>query len=45
MDCDQLDEVVPFAAEAARLASHREVPAEALANLASRHLIRLAGGG
>jgi hypothetical protein len=32
----------PFAA---RLASGRDVPDEALADLASRHLIRLAGGG
>lgn len=47
-DCDFLDEVavalVPFAAEAARLASGRSVPDEALAALASRHLIRLASG-
>ena len=49
MDCDYLDEVVlslvQFAAEAARLASGREVPDEALADLASKHLIRLAGDG
>lgn len=48
-DCDYLDEValslVPFAAEAARMASRREVPDEALADLASKHLIRLADGG
>jgi hypothetical protein len=47
MDCDYLDEVVlslvPFAAEAARLAAGREVPDEALADLASRHLLRMAG--
>ena len=47
--CDYLDEVVTalasFAAEAARLASRREVPDEALAQLASQHLMRMAGDG
>jgi hypothetical protein len=46
--CGYLDEVAValtgFAAEAARLASGRVVPDEALAELASRHLIRLADG-
>lgn len=34
-----------FAAEAARLAGGRTVPDEALAELASRHLLRLADDG
>jgi len=34
-----------FAAEAARLASGRTVPDEALAEVASRHLLRMAGDG
>lgn len=34
--------LAPFATEAARLAPAREVPDEALADLASRYLIRMA---
>lgn len=47
--CDYLDEVAvalaSFAAEAARMAGRRTVPDEALAEVASRHLLRLAGDG
>lgn len=48
-DRRHLDEVAAalarFAAEAARLAARRELPDEALADLVSSHLIRLASGG
>lgn len=44
--CDHLGEaavaLAAFAAEAARLASRREVPDDMLAEVASKHLLRLA---
>jgi hypothetical protein len=44
--CDHLDEavvaLVRFAAEAARMAGHRSVPDKLLADVASKHLVRLA---
>lgn len=49
MDCAYLAEMlvarIPFAADAARLVAGREMTDEALAEVGSRHLMRLADGG